>query len=86
MGIALISTSKGIKTDKEARQEGLGGEVAGVIQAVALLAKGREAREEDQRRGMEQEDRLIGIGGPGQPHGGGPGDAAIARPAGHAAP
>ena len=27
LGIALISTSKGIKTDKEARQEGLGGEV-----------------------------------------------------------
>ena len=27
LGIALISTSKGIKTDKEARAEGLGGEV-----------------------------------------------------------
>ena len=27
LGIALISTSKGIKTDKEARKEGLGGEV-----------------------------------------------------------
>ena len=27
LGIALISTSKGIKTDKEVRKEGLGGEV-----------------------------------------------------------
>ena len=27
LGIALISTSKGIKTDREARAEGLGGEV-----------------------------------------------------------
>ena len=27
LGIALISTSKGIKTDKEARKENLGGEV-----------------------------------------------------------
>ena len=27
LGIALISTSKGIKTDKDARKEGLGGEV-----------------------------------------------------------
>ena len=31
LGIALISTSKGIKTDKEARQEGLGGEVLAYI-------------------------------------------------------
>ena len=31
LGIALISTSKGIKTDKEARQEGLGGEVSAYI-------------------------------------------------------
>ena len=30
-GIALISTSKGIKTDKEARKEGLGGEVLAYI-------------------------------------------------------
>ena len=27
LGVALISTSKGIKTDREARKEGLGGEV-----------------------------------------------------------
>ena len=27
LGIAIISTSKGIMTDKKARQEGLGGEV-----------------------------------------------------------
>ena len=31
LGMALISTSKGIKTDKEARQEGLGGEVLAYI-------------------------------------------------------
>src|SRR5574344_2021638 len=31
LGIALISTSKGIKTDKQARQEGLGGEVLAYI-------------------------------------------------------
>ena len=27
LGIAIISTSKGIMTDKEARKEGVGGEV-----------------------------------------------------------
>ena len=31
LGIALISTSKGIKTDKDARKEGLGGEVLAYI-------------------------------------------------------
>ena len=31
LGIALISTSKGIMTDKEARKEGLGGEVLAYI-------------------------------------------------------
>lgn len=31
LGIALISTSKGIKTDKEARREGLGGEVLAYV-------------------------------------------------------
>ena len=31
LGIALISTSKGIKTDKEARELGLGGEVIAYI-------------------------------------------------------
>ena len=31
VGIALISTSKGIKTDKEARNEGLGGEVLAYV-------------------------------------------------------
>lgn len=31
LGIALISTSKGIKTDKEARKEGVGGEVLAYI-------------------------------------------------------
>ena len=31
LGVALISTSKGIKTDKEARTEGLGGEVIAYI-------------------------------------------------------
>ncbi len=31
LGIALISTSKGIKTDKEARKEGLGGEVIAYV-------------------------------------------------------
>ncbi|MBQ3409115.1 MAG: 30S ribosomal protein S8 [Clostridia bacterium] len=31
LGIALISTSKGIKTDKEARSEGLGGEVLAYV-------------------------------------------------------
>ena len=31
LGIALISTSKGIKTDKEARIEGLGGEVLAYV-------------------------------------------------------
>lgn len=31
LGIALISTSKGIKTDREARAEGLGGEVLAYI-------------------------------------------------------
>ena len=31
LGIALISTSKGIKTDKEARKESLGGEILAYI-------------------------------------------------------
>lgn len=31
LGIALISTSKGIKTDREARREGLGGEVLAYV-------------------------------------------------------
>ena len=31
LGIALISTSKGIKTDKDARKEGLGGEVLAYV-------------------------------------------------------
>ncbi len=31
LGIALISTSKGIKTDRDARKEGLGGEVLAYI-------------------------------------------------------
>lgn len=31
LGVALISTSKGIKTDKEARKEGLGGEVLAYV-------------------------------------------------------
>ena len=31
LGIASISTSKGIKTDKEARKEGLGGEVLAYV-------------------------------------------------------
>ena len=31
LGIALISTSKGIMTDKEARKEGLGGEVLAYV-------------------------------------------------------
>ena len=31
LGTALISTSKGIKTDREARKEGLGGEVLAYI-------------------------------------------------------
>lgn len=31
MGIAIISTSKGVFTDKEAREAGLGGEVIGYI-------------------------------------------------------
>ena len=31
LGVALISTSKGIKTDKDARKEGLGGEVLAYI-------------------------------------------------------
>ena len=31
LGIALISTSKGIKTDREARKEGMGGEVLAYV-------------------------------------------------------
>ena len=31
LGIALISTSKGIKTDRDARKEGLGGEVLAYV-------------------------------------------------------
>ena len=31
LGVALISTSKGIKTDREARKEGLGGEVLAYV-------------------------------------------------------
>ena len=31
LGIALISTSKGIKTDKNARKDGLGGEVLAYV-------------------------------------------------------
>ena len=36
LGIALISTSKGIKTDKEARKEGLGGEVLAICMVIKL--------------------------------------------------
>jgi small subunit ribosomal protein S8 len=31
LGLAIISTSKGLMTDKEAREQGLGGEVVGKI-------------------------------------------------------
>ena len=31
LGIALVSTSKGIKTDRDARREGLGGEVLAYV-------------------------------------------------------
>ena len=31
LGIAIISTSKGLKTDKAARAEGLGGEVVAYV-------------------------------------------------------
>ena len=31
LGIAIISTSKGLKTDKEAREAGMGGEVLGLV-------------------------------------------------------
>ena len=31
LGIAIISTSKGLMTDKEARKQGLGGEVLAYI-------------------------------------------------------
>ena len=31
LGIAIVSTSKGLKTDKEARNEGLGGEVIAYV-------------------------------------------------------
>ncbi len=31
LGIAIISTSKGLKTDKEARSEGMGGEVLAYV-------------------------------------------------------
>ena len=31
MGVAIISTSQGIMTDKEARQRGVGGEVVGYV-------------------------------------------------------
>ena len=31
LGIALVSTSKGIKTDRDARKEGLGGEVLAYV-------------------------------------------------------
>ena len=31
LGVAIISTSKGLKTDKEARKEGLGGEVIAYV-------------------------------------------------------
>ena len=31
LGIAIISTSKGLKTDKEAREAGMGGEVLAVV-------------------------------------------------------
>jgi small subunit ribosomal protein S8 len=31
LGLAIISTSKGLMTDKEAREQGVGGEVIGVV-------------------------------------------------------
>ena len=31
LGIAIISTSKGLKTDKEAREAGMGGEVLAYV-------------------------------------------------------
>jgi hypothetical protein len=60
------------------------GEVVGVIERIAPLLEGGEGREEDERGGMEQEDRLVRVGGPGEPHRGGEGDAAELLPAGQA--
>ena len=64
------------------RVECLVGEIAGVIQRIAPLLPGREARKEHQRCGVEQKDRLIRVGGPGQPERGGPDDLAEPGPSG----
>ena len=56
--------------------EGLIGEVIGIIKRVAALLPGGKAGKEYQSRGMEQKDRLVGIGGPGQPQHCRKGDAA----------
>src|SRR6056297_866136 len=66
------------------RVEGLVGEVIGVIERIAALLPGREAREEDQRRGVKEKDRLVGVGGPGEAQHGGPDDPAKPRHAGEA--
>ena len=41
LGIAIISTSKGLKTDKEAREAGMGGEVLAYIWYLTNNKKGR---------------------------------------------
>src|SRR5699024_3993654 len=41
--------------------EGLFGEIAGVVERVPLLAPGREAGEEHQRRGVKEKDRLVRV-------------------------
>src|SRR6056297_1960657 len=51
------------------------GEELGVVERVAALLPCGKAREEHERRRVEEKDRLVGIGGPGKAEHGGPGDA-----------
>ena len=41
LGIAIISTSKGLKTDKEAREAGMGGEVLAYVWYLIIIIKGK---------------------------------------------
>ena len=64
------------------RVERLVREVACVVERVALLLRRREAGHEDQRGGVEQEDRLVRVGGPGEPQHRRPDDPPEPRQAG----
>ena len=64
--------------------EGLVRKVIGVIERVTPLLERRKAGKEHQRRGVEQKDRLVGVGRPAKAQHGRPQDAAEPGKAGDA--